>query len=67
MRSVRITYNGGNAAPRVVSSTSGDCGSSHGTQAPAENNTPATVRPAPNTIEAKATDGEAARQVAWNH
>jgi hypothetical protein len=66
MRSVRITYNGGNAAPRVVSSTSGDCGSGHGTQAPTEVNTPATIRPAPNTIEARATDGEAARQVAWN-
>ena len=28
-RSVRITYNGGNAPPRIVSSGSGDCGSDH--------------------------------------
>lgn len=64
-RSVQITYNGANAAPKMVSSTSGNCGPAHGAQAPTQANTPA-IRPTPNAIEARATDGGAARQVAWN-
>ncbi len=67
MRSVQITYNGDNVAPKMVSSTSGDCGPAHGAQAPAEVNTPApVVRPAPNTIEVKNQGGVSVRLVAWN-
>jgi hypothetical protein len=67
MRSVRIAYSGGNAAPQMVSGTSGNCGPNHGGQAPAEVNTPApAIRPAPNTLEVKATDGDPASRVAWN-
>ncbi len=44
MRSVRITYSGGNATPQMVSSTSGDCGPNHGAQVPAEVNAPGTQR-----------------------
>jgi hypothetical protein len=71
MRSVRITYNNGEEAPKVVSSTSGDCGRGHGVQTPVEVDRPAPMRhKLPNTIEVKATghtpDGAPARQVAWN-
>jgi hypothetical protein len=68
-RSVQITYTGGNATPKMVSSTSGDCGSDHGTAAPTEMNLPAPApHPAPLTIEAQSTasGADAARQVAWN-
>jgi hypothetical protein len=67
-RSVRITYNGGNAPPQMVSSSSGDCGSDHRQQAPSEVTIPAPVgRPGapPGTVEAKAKDRETVRQVAW--
>ena len=65
MRSVRITYNG-NAAPQMVSSTSGDCGPS-AVRTPSEVTAPAQpVHPAPHTIEAKATGTAPLRQVAWN-
>ena len=69
MRSVSITFNGGDAAPKMVSSTSGDCGPSHGGGAPSEVTVPApATRPVPATIEAKAAQpaGSAAQQVAWN-
>ncbi|HEY4040907.1 MAG TPA: hypothetical protein VGM32_03580 [Rhodopila sp.] len=70
-RSVRITYNGGNAAPKVVSSSSGNCGADRESGPPAEVNTPApTQRRAPGTIEARATGqtsaGAPLRQVALN-
>jgi hypothetical protein len=70
-RSVRITYNGGDAAPKMVSSTSGDCGPDHGGSPPAGVNMPAPVaHPVPGTIEARATGQtpgeEPAPQIAWN-
>ena len=76
-RSVQITYDGGNAAPKVVSSTSGNCGpaagSPSGTQGPARVMAPAPLlqsHPGPRTIEAKASRpvpaGGPMRQVAWN-
>jgi hypothetical protein len=69
MRSVRITYNGGDAAPEVVSSASGDCGPARGGQPGIEVNTPTpTGRPVPNTIEVKAPGQtpDPTRQLAWN-
>jgi hypothetical protein len=65
-RSVRITYNGGNAPPQMVSSSSGDCGSDHRQSVPSEVTVPAPGgRPsAPGTIEVKAKDRGTARQVA---
>lgn len=64
-RSVRITYNGGNAPPKMVSSSSGDCGSDHLQQAPSEVTVPAgpTTR-SPGTVEVKAKGRETVRQVA---
>jgi hypothetical protein len=67
MRSVRITYSGGNAQPQMVSSSSGDCGSDHRQQAPSDVTVPAPVGPpraAPGTVEVKAKDRETVRQVA---
>ena len=53
-RSVRITYNGGNAPPKMVSSSSGDCGSDHLQQAPSEVTVPAgPTTPSPGTVEVK--------------
>jgi hypothetical protein len=71
MRSVRITYNGGAAAPRMVSSTSGDCSPDHGAAVPTQVNRPApALRPVPNTIEVRAAgqspDDAPIRQVALN-
>ena len=70
-RSVQITYNGSTAPPRMVSSTSGDCGPDRRQQAPTEVTVPAPFgRPnaTPRTIEVKASgqrpDGGTARQVA---
>jgi hypothetical protein len=65
VHSVSITYHGGDAAPKVVSSTSGNCGSDHGVNAPVEIEQPAPApRPTiPHTIEVKA-DGPT--RVAWN-
>ncbi len=65
-RSVRITYNGGNAPPQMVSSSSGDCGSDHRQQAPSEVTVPV-GRPGapPGTVEVRAKDRETVRQVAW--
>jgi hypothetical protein len=70
-RSVRITYNGGNAAPKVVSSSSGNCGADRDSGPPAEINVPAPEqRHPPGTIEARATGqrpGSApVHQVAWD-
>jgi hypothetical protein len=67
-RSVRITYNGGNAPPQMVSSSSGDCGSDHRQQAPSEVTVPVPgSRPSTRgTIEVKAKDRETGRQVAWS-
>jgi hypothetical protein len=69
MRSVQITFNGANAAPKMVSSTSGDCG--RGAQPPAQINVPTqTAHPMPNTIEVKAITPaqvpDALHKVAWN-
>jgi hypothetical protein len=70
-RSVRITYNGDNTAPKMVSSTSGNCAPGPDTRAPADVRIPApAIRPAPHTIEVRATgqspnDGMA-RQFALN-
>jgi hypothetical protein len=66
-RSVRITCNGGNAPPRMVSSSSGDCGSDYRQQAPSEVTVPTPAgRPSapPGTVEVKAKDRETVRQVA---
>jgi hypothetical protein len=66
-RSVRITYNGGDAPPQMVSSSSGDCGSDHRQQAPSEVTVPAPVgRPSgsPAAVEVKAKDHGTAGQVA---
>ncbi len=66
-RSVRITYNGGNAPPQMVSSSSGDCGSDHRQQVPSEVTVPVPSGPpshSPGTVEVKAKDREAVRQVA---
>jgi hypothetical protein len=63
-RSVRIIYNGGNAPPQMVSSSSGDCGSDH---RPSEVTVPAPAGPpghTPGTVEVKAKDRETVRQVA---
>jgi hypothetical protein len=70
-RSVRITYAGGDAAPKMVSSTSGDCGSGHDSGTPTGVTVPApAVRSVPNTIEARAAvpaaDGGPVQQVALN-
>ncbi len=67
-RSVRITYNGGNTPPQMVSSSSGDCGSDRRQQAPSEVTVPAPAgRPsAPGPIEVRAKDREMGRQVAWS-
>jgi hypothetical protein len=56
-RSVRITYSSGDAAPKMVSSSSGDCRPEQGGPPPAEIDQPASApRPAiPHTIEVKAT------------
>lgn len=64
MRSVSITFNSGDAHPKVVSSTAGNCGP--GAQAPTNVNAPAT--PAPRAIEAsaQAPASPALTQVAWN-
>ena len=65
-RSVRITFSSGDAAPKMISSTSGDCGPDHSGSAPTEVDQPAPApRPAnPHTIEVKA--GTTPTQVAWN-
>jgi hypothetical protein len=66
-RSVQITYNGGNAPPRMVSSSSGDCGSDHHQQAPSEVTVPAPAGPPSHslgTVEVKAKDRETVRPVA---
>jgi hypothetical protein len=68
MRSVRITYNGGDAPPQMVSSSSGDCGSDHRQRAPSEVTVPAPVGPrgtSPGVVEVKARDRETVRQLAW--
>jgi hypothetical protein len=70
-RSIRITYPGGDAAPRMVSSAAGDCGSGHGSGAPTGVTVPApAVRSVPNTTEARATvptaDAGPVQQVALN-
>jgi hypothetical protein len=65
--SVRITYNGGNAPPQMVSSSSGDCGSDRRQSVPSEVTVPAPVgRPSgfPGTVEVKAKDRGTVRQVA---
>jgi hypothetical protein len=65
MHSLRITYNG-NGAPKMVSSTSGDCGPS-AAQPPSQVTAPEpAIHPMPNTIEAKATGAAPVRQIAWN-
>jgi hypothetical protein len=66
--SVRITYNGGNTPPQVVSSSSGDCGPDRRQHAPSEVTVPAPAgRPSvPHTIEVRAKDRETSRQVAWS-
>ncbi len=75
-RSVQITFSGGNAQPRMVSHTSGNCGPDQGAGVPAEVNAPVPV-PAeptgstPRTIEVKA-DGQApyralAHPAVWQH
>jgi hypothetical protein len=70
-RRISITYSGGDAAPKMVSSTSGDCGSGHGSGAPTGVTVPVpAVRSVPNTIEARAADpapdGGPVQQVALN-
>jgi hypothetical protein len=67
MRSVQITYNGGNAPPRIVSGSSGDCGPDHRRQPPSEVTVPAPAGPpraSPGTVEVRAKDRETLRQVA---
>ncbi len=69
MHSVRITYNGGDAAPHVVSSTSGDCGPAHAARPRIETIMPAPTRhEVPNTIEVKAdqTPEASPAKLAWN-
>jgi hypothetical protein len=66
-RSVQITYSGGNAPPRMVSSSSGDCGSDHHQQGPSEVTVPGPAGPpshSPGTVEVKAKDRGTVRQIA---
>lgn len=55
MRSVQVTFTGNGQAPHVVSQTSGDCGSVHGSTAPVMlPSAPVPHRTAPDVILAKA-------------
>jgi hypothetical protein len=66
-RSMQITYLGDGSKPRMVSHSSGNCGSAAAPSAPAQVNAPAQT-PMPRTIEAQTTPvGAPLEQVAWRN